>query len=79
VAFELLGEIENVEVIAEGRGVRIKRFLRRVYGGRRWRKMKGEALIQFADGRIRRAEIHWYEAHGIGRKDFKVSRVLPQE
>jgi hypothetical protein len=77
VGFEVLGEIENVEVIAEGRGVRIRRFLRRVYGGRRWRKMKGEAVVRLDDGRIRRAEIHWYEAHGIGRKEFKISRVYP--
>ena len=76
--FELLGEIENVEVIAEGPRVRIKRFLRRTYGGRRWRKMKGQALVLLPDGRIRRAEIHWYEAHGIGRKGFKISRLVAE-
>lgn len=74
--FEVLGEIANIEVIAEGRGVRIKRVLRRMHGGRRWRKMTGDALVRFDDGRIRRAEIDWYEAHGIGRKGFKISRLL---
>ena len=60
--FEVLGEIENVVVIAEGGGVRIQRFLRKMYSGRRWRKMKG-----------------WYEAHGIGRKGLKISRLLAEE
>ena len=76
--FEVLGQIENVEVIAEGPGVRIKRFLRKTYGGRRWRKLKGEAVVRFGDGRIFRAEIHWYEAHGIGRKGLKISYLFPE-
>jgi hypothetical protein len=78
VHFEVLGEIRNIDVIAEGRGVRIKRFLRSRYGGRHWRKLKGDALVRLDDGRIRTAEIHWYEAHGIGRKGFKISRLLPE-
>jgi len=79
VHFEVLGEIENIVVIAEGGGVRIQRFLRKMYGGRRWRKMKGDAVVRFDDGRIRRAEVHWYEAHGIGRKGLKISRLLAEE
>ena len=59
--FELLSELRDIEVMAEGRGIRIKRFLRARYGGRRWRKLKGTATIRLADGRIREAEIHWYE------------------
>lgn len=75
--FEVIGPIEHIELIAEGRGVRITRFLRSRYGGRRWRKLKGHAVVRLDDGRIRRAEIHWYEAHGIGRKGFKISRLFP--
>ena len=76
--FEVLSEIRNIEVIAEGRRVRIKRFLRKRYGGRRWRKLKGTAAVRLDDGRIRTAEIHWYEAHGIGRQGFKISRFFPE-
>jgi hypothetical protein len=77
VHFELPGEIRNIEVIAEGRRLRIKRFLRQQYGGRRWRKLKGTATVRLDDGRIGEAEIHWYEAHGIGRKGLKITRILP--
>ncbi len=76
--FELLSEIIHIKVIAEGRGVRIKRFLRERYGGRRWRKLKGIAAVRLDDGRIRTAEIHWYEAHGIGRKGFKIICLFPE-
>jgi uncharacterized protein with ACT and thioredoxin-like domain len=74
--FELLGEIRHIETIATGRGVYIRRFLERTYGKGRWRKLKGEATVQFADGTVSEAEIHWFEAHGVGRKDFKIKRVL---
>ncbi|RMH87153.1 MAG: hypothetical protein D6681_15705 [Calditrichaeota bacterium] len=74
--FRILGEIKNIETIASGRGVYIRRYLERVYGRGRWRKMKGIATIELADGTVCKAEIHWYEAHGIGRKEFKVKRVL---
>jgi hypothetical protein len=56
--------------------VYIRRYLERTYGRGRWRKMKGIATVELPDGRICEAEIHWYEAHGIGRKDFKIKRVL---
>jgi hypothetical protein len=78
VHFEILSEIRSIEVIAEGRGVHIKRFLRERYGGRRWRKLKGSAVVRLDDGRIRTAEIHWYEAHGVGRKGFKIIRLFPE-
>ncbi len=74
--FEILSEIRNVETIAAGRGVDIRRYLERTYGTGRWRKMKGEATAQLADGTVCEAEIHWFEAHGIGRKDFKIKRVI---
>jgi hypothetical protein len=74
--FKLLGEIRDIETIATGRGVYIRRYLDRTYGKGRWRKRKGRATVQLADGIVCEAEIHWFEAHGIGRKDFKIKRVL---
>jgi len=74
--FKILSEIRNIETIASGRGVYIRRYLERTYGRGRWRKMKGIATVELADGTICEAEIHWYEAHGIGRKDFKIKRII---
>jgi len=74
--FKILGEIREIETIATGRGVYIRRYLERAYGKGRWRKMKGLATVEFADGTICEAEIHWFEAHGIGRKDSKIKRVI---
>jgi uncharacterized protein with ACT and thioredoxin-like domain len=75
--FEILGEIRDIETIARGRGVYIRRYLERTYGKGRWRKRTGRATVQLADGAICEAEIHWFEAHGVGRKDFKIKRVIP--
>jgi hypothetical protein len=74
--FKIIGEIKDAETIAVGRGVYIRRYLERTYGKGRWRKRKGRAMVELADGSICEAEIHWYEAHGIGRKDFKIKRVM---
>ena len=74
--FEILGEIRDVEVIAAGRGVHIRQYLERTYGKGRWRKLKGRAAVRLADGAVCEAEIHWYEAHGVGRRDFKIKRVI---
>ncbi len=74
--FEILGEIWDIETIAEGRGVYIRRHLDRIYGKGRWRKMKGNAVVRLRDGTVRRAELHWYEAHGIGRKMMKRKSYL---
>ena len=74
--FKILSEIRDIETIALGRGVYIRRYLERTYGRGRWRKMKGIATVELADGTICEAEIHWYEAHGIGRKDFKIKRLI---
>ena len=76
IQFEILGEISDIETIAEGRGVYIRRYLERTYGKGRWRKMKGIGTVKLADATICEAEIHWFEAHGIGRKDFKIKRVI---
>ena len=73
---EILSEIRDIETIATGRSVRIRNHLDRVYGAGHWRKMKGVATVRLAEGTICRAEIHWFEAHGVGRKDFKVKRVI---
>jgi hypothetical protein len=78
VDFELLGEIRNIELIAKGSRLRVRRFLQRRYGGGRWRKLKGIATVRLVDGRIREAEIHWYEAHGVGRTGFKIIRFFPE-
>ena len=74
--FEILGEIRDIETIATGRGVYIRRYLDRTYGKGRWRKRKGKATVRLADGTVEEAEIHWFEAHGVGRKDFKIKRIL---
>ena len=74
--FELAGELKGVETIAVGNSIRELPRLRRLYGKGRWRKMKGVARIRLRDGRLRLAELHWYEAHGIGKKEFKRKRYL---
>jgi hypothetical protein len=74
--FQLLDEIRDIETIATGRGVYIRRYLERTHGKGRWRKMKGRATLRLVDGTICEAEIHWFEAHGIGRKDLKIKRII---
>jgi hypothetical protein len=77
--FEIVGEIAQIETIAVGRRIRDLPRLRRFYGPGRWRKLKGIALVRLRTGRIRKAELHWYEAHGIGRKEIKRKRYVDQE
>ena len=74
--FVIIGEIENIEVIAVGGNIRDVMRLRRQYGVSRWRKLKGTAAIRLKHGGVRRVELHWYEAHGIGRKKMKIKRFL---
>ena len=74
--FELIGELTEIEIIAVNLSIRELRRLKTQFGGRRWRKLKGVGLIQFPNGEIRKAELHWYESHGIGRQKMKVKRVL---
>ncbi len=76
--FELAGSIANAEVIAAGPGIRVRSYLRKAYGQGRWRKMKGTATVRLANGALRVVELHWYEAHGIGRKDLKIKRYLDE-
>lgn len=70
--FEIVGEISGIERIAVGTGVRDQARLRKRYGGGRWRKLKGVAIVRLIDGAVRLAEGHWYEAHGIGKSEFKL-------
>ena len=70
--FEVIGEIKSPETFATGNASREIKRLRRAYGKGRWRKRKGIADIRFEDGSVRRAEIHWYEATGIGKKEIKI-------
>lgn len=70
-SFEIISDITDIEVIAIGNSIRDLERLREQYGNARWRKMKGIAMIKLSNGNVRKAEIHWYEAHGIGRKEFK--------
>jgi hypothetical protein len=74
--FELVGPIREIEPIALGRAIRELARLRRCYGRGRWRKLKGIARVRLIDGTIHTAELHWYEAHGIGRKELKIKFPL---
>ena len=75
--FKIVGKIRNIEVIAAGREIRVLKYLQRQYGKGRWRKLKGNATVELVDeGSIREAELHWYEAHGIGRRRVRVKRFL---
>jgi hypothetical protein len=76
--FEIVGCIANVKVIASGSGVRVRRFLRKAYGPGQWRKLKGIATVRLPNGALRRVELHWYEAHGIGRRDLKIKECLEE-
>lgn len=70
--FEIVSEITDVETIAVGTGVRDRVRLRKQYGRGRWRKLKGTARVRLLNGMTRLAEVHWYEAHGLGKKEFKL-------
>jgi hypothetical protein len=74
--FEVIGEITDIETIAVGSSIREIARLRKKFGIGRWRKLKGVATVRLANGRIRRVELHWYEAHGIGKKRLKIKRYL---
>ena len=74
--FEILGNVSTIEPIAVGRGIRDRSRLQRLYGKGRWRKLRGIATVRLSDGTIHTAEVHWYEAHGIGRREFKLKFPL---
>ncbi len=76
--FEIVGQIRDIEVIASGPGVRALRYLRRGYGRGRWRKLKGVATVRLLNGDLHKVELHWYEAHGIGKRDIKIKHYLDE-
>lgn len=74
--FEIVGELTHVETFATGSSIRELPRLRKLYGRGRWRKRKGIARVRLPDGTVRLAEVHWYETHGIGRKELKIKRYI---
>jgi hypothetical protein len=76
MSFKILGDISNVETIATGAGIREIARLRKIWGRGRWRKRKGMAKLRLEDGTVSRAEINWYEATGIGRREFKIKHFI---
>lgn len=76
VRFEIVGRITDIETIAVGPSIREIALLRKQFGPGRWRKLKGTATVRLENGRIRLAEIHWYEAHGIGKRKMKIKFFL---
>ena len=74
--FKIIGRISRIETIAVGNAIREIRRLRRIYGVGRWRKRKGVARVELRDGTIRMAELHWYEAHGLGSYEHKINQYL---
>ena len=74
--FQIIGSVEGVQIIAVKHSIRDLKFLERMYGKGRWRKLKGIAKVQLENGRIRLAEIHWYEAHDIGKRQMKIKMYL---
>jgi hypothetical protein len=74
--FEIIGEITDIETIAAGSGIQILPLLRKRYGPGRWRKLKGVATVRLYDDTVRLAEVHWFEAHGIGKRKMRIKRFL---
>ena len=74
--FPTVGPITNVSTIAVGRQIRQLSRLKKLYGPGRWRKMKGDAVVRLTSGQLRRVELHWYEAHGVGRRGMKIKTYL---
>lgn len=74
--FKIIGTIQNIELIARGPGIRELQRLKKQFGDGKWRKLKGDATVELVNGKIRLAEVHWYEAHGIGKRKFKIKQFL---
>jgi hypothetical protein len=74
--FELVGDVADIEIIAVNVGIRELKQLKAQFGGKRWRKLKGVAWVRFPNGEVHQAEVHWYEAHGVGRRKMKVKGRL---
>jgi hypothetical protein len=78
MTFTILGEVREIEVIAKGSALRERKRLWKVYGRGSWQKLKGLASIELNSGIVIEAELHWYEAHGIGKKEFKIKRIVSE-
>ena len=78
MGFEVVGAVTDIEEIASGPGIRILSHLRKAHGRGRWRTLKGVATVRLPNGALRRVELHWYEAHGIGRRGLKIKRYLEE-
>ena len=76
--FEVIGEIRRIETIASGHGIRVLDRLVREFGRGNWRKLKGFATVRLDNGRVVDVELHWYEAHGVGKRKLKIKRYLVQ-
>ena len=76
--FEILGPLTALQTIAVGKRIRELERLEELYGAGRWRKRKGVARVRLSDGSLRMAELHWYEAAGIGRREFKIKRYVDE-
>lgn len=76
--FEIIEKIDEIDTIAIEKSIREIARLRKAYGSSRWKKLKGIATIRLSNGIICKAELHWYEAHGIGKKEIKIKRILGQ-
>ena len=74
--FEIIDEIQEIGIIAIGPSIRDLAYLQKMHGRGRWRKLKGFAHVKLPNGKIRHVELHWYEAHGIGKRDIKIKRYL---
>jgi hypothetical protein len=74
--FRIKGTIREIETIATGHGIRNLNRLNKIYGKANWRKLKGICYVELEDGTVREAEVHWYEGHGIGKKEAKIKRYL---
>ena len=79
IKFEIIGDITNIQTIATGNSIRDITRIRKQFGEGRWRKLKGIALVRLENGKVNRAELHWYEAHGIGRRKLKIKKLLGKE
>ena len=74
--FQLVSDITGIRIIASGSAIRERNRLRKVYGPGRWRKLAGHAIVRLPDGSLHTTELHWYEAHGIGKRELKLKRLL---
>jgi hypothetical protein len=74
--FKVIGGIKNIEPIATGHGIKNLKRLNKIYGNTTWRKLKGICQVKLSDGTVLYAEVHWYEGHGIGKKEIKIKKYL---